>query len=36
MLAGLTKLKALAVTVAFTVRVNLDSVFTDFDRANLS
>ena len=36
MLAGLTKLKALTVTVAFTVRVNLDSVITDLDRTYLS
>ena len=35
MFAGLTKLEALAVTVAFTVGVNLDSVITDLNRAYL-
>ena len=35
MLAGLAKLEALAVAIAFTVRVNLDSVITNLDRANL-
>ena len=35
MFAGLTKLEALAVAVAFTVRVNLDSIITDLDRAYL-
>ena len=35
MLAGLAKLEALTVTVAFTVWVNLDSVITDLDRAHL-
>ena len=35
MLAGLAKLEALTVTVAFTVRVNLDGVITNLDRANL-
>ena len=36
MFAGLAKLEALAVAVAFTIRVHLDRVITDLDRANLS
>tara|TARA_Y100001970_G_C14113827_1_gene792422 strand:+ start:146 stop:391 length:246 start_codon:yes stop_codon:yes gene_type:complete len=35
MLAGLAKLEAFAIAVALTVRINLDSVITNFDRANL-
>ena len=35
MFAGLAKLEAFTVTVAFTVRVNLDCIITDFDGADL-
>jgi len=34
--AGFTKFEAFAVAVALTVRINLDSVVTDFDRAHLT